>query len=145
MAGQSLRSSGSEKKEPEEPSIMRQRAEQNVLIKETKDDDFPVYIKLKYDVKEEENVLDSKARDDAKTKDEKILKNIFMPDDPIEESKKKLILFQLPENLQLNELSEGKIGKIRIRKSGKIDMQFNDDKYLNVFLSVSAPFLQVFS
>lgn len=122
---------------------MRQRAEQNVLIKETKEDDSSAYIKLKYDVKEDPNVLDSKVREDAKLKDEKILKNIFMPENSLEQGIKKLILFQLPENLQLNELNEGKIGKVQIRKSGKIDMQFNDDKYLNVSLSVSAPFLQV--
>lgn len=102
-----------------------------------------MYIKLKFDVKEETSVVDTKARDEAKAKDEKQLQNIFCPEDCIEKSKERLILFQLPENLQLNELSEGKIGKIRIRKSGKVEMVFNDDKYLNVCLSVSAPFLQV--
>ncbi|RNA36253.1 DNA-directed RNA polymerase III subunit RPC4 [Brachionus plicatilis] len=142
VVGQSLRSSVGEKREPEEPTITRHRAEQNVLIKESKEDDYPMYIKLKYDVKEESNVLGAKDLEDAKTKDEQILKNTFFPDDYLERSKEKLVLFQLPENLQLNELNEGKIGKIRIRKSGKIDMLFNDDKYLNVCLSVSAPFLQ---
>ena len=55
----------------------------------------------------------------------------------------KLILFQLPENLQLQDLEEGHIGKIKIRRSGRIELCIDDKKYLNVALSVSGPFLQV--
>jgi hypothetical protein len=55
----------------------------------------------------------------------------------------KLILFQLPENLQLQDLEEGHIGKLKIRKSGRIELCIDDKKYLNVSLSVSGQFLQV--
>ena len=57
--------------------------------------------------------------------------------------KEKLILFQLPDNLKLQDLEEGHIGKIRIRKSGRIELCVDDKKYLNVGLSVSGSFLQV--
>jgi hypothetical protein len=57
--------------------------------------------------------------------------------------KEKLVLFQIPENLQLHSLPEGKIGKLRVRKSGRVEFYINDDKNLNVSLSVSGQFLQV--
>jgi hypothetical protein len=54
----------------------------------------------------------------------------------------KLLLFQLPENLGLRQLGEGRIGKIKVYKSGKIMMCLEADSYLNVSLSVSGGFLQ---
>lgn len=59
------------------------------------------------------------------------------------DNRKKLLLFQIPETLQLNELEEGQIGKILIRKSGKIEFCVNNEKYFNVSLSVGGSFLQV--
>ncbi|CAF0882860.1 unnamed protein product [Brachionus calyciflorus] len=143
VVGSSERSSNSGiKKEAEDSSVTRLKQEKNILIDDAKEEDSPVYIQLKYDVKEEANIFDVKAREEAKTKDEKILRNLFSPENELDKAIERLILFQLPENLQLNELNEGQIGKIRIRKSGKIEMSINDDKMLNVSLSVSAPFLQ---
>lgn len=67
------------------------------------------------------------------------LVNLFSDND-----KEKLVLLQMPDNLNLNELSEGRIGKIKVYKSGRIELCLNEDKYLNVCLSVAGPFLQVF-
>ncbi len=55
----------------------------------------------------------------------------------------KLVLLQIPENLKLDELGEGHIGKIKVYKSGKVVMCLNDQNHLNVTLSVSGSFLQV--
>ena len=55
----------------------------------------------------------------------------------------KLLLLQMPENLHLNELAEGQIGKIKVYKSGKMIMSLNDSILMNVTLSVSGAFLQV--
>ena len=55
----------------------------------------------------------------------------------------KLILFQIPENLKLNDLNEGHIGKIKIYKSGKIEFCVDEEKRFKVCLSVSGQFLQV--
>lgn len=55
----------------------------------------------------------------------------------------KLLLFQIPETLNLNDLPEGHIGKLRFRKSGKVEMVINDNKCFDVTLSVCGPFLQV--
>ena len=49
----------------------------------------------------------------------------------------------MPENLNLNELTEGHIGKIKVYKSGKVELCLNEDKCLNVNLSVAGSFLQV--
>jgi hypothetical protein len=57
--------------------------------------------------------------------------------------KDKFVLLQIPENLQLQELDEGHIGKLKIRKSGRIELCIDSEKYLNVSLSVSGGFLQV--
>lgn len=140
MSGSSDRSSREIKKEVEE-LFAKPKPEQNILIQDSKEDESPVYIRLKHEIKEETNTMES--RDETILKDEKILKNIFSPENDLEKLAERLVLFQLPENLQLNEINEGKIGKIRIRKSGKIEMLINEDKMLNVNLSVSAPFLQV--
>ena len=142
VSGSSDRSSNREIKKEVEELFAKPKPEQNILIQDSKEDESPVYIRLKHEMKEEEtNVLESQNQ--SKLKDEKLLKNIFAPEDDLEKLAERLVLFQLPENLQLYDLSEGKIGKIRIRKSGKIDMVINDEKLLNVSLSVSAPFLQV--
>ena len=45
----------------------------------------------------------------------------------------------------LHDLDEGHIGKLRIRKSGRIELVFNDEKVFDVALSVSGEFLQVSS
>lgn len=142
VVGSSDRSSShSVKKEADEPSISRLKNEKNILIDDAIEDESPVYIKLKHEVKEEGDIFDVKARDETKLKDEKILKDIFL--NQLDKNMEKLILFQIPEKLQLNELNEGHMGKIRIRKSGRIEMVINEDKLLNISLSVSAPFLQV--
>jgi hypothetical protein len=59
------------------------------------------------------------------------------------EQDEKLVLLQIPDNLNLNEMSEGRIGKLRFYRSGKMELCLNGDKYLNVSLSVAGPFLQV--
>ena len=48
----------------------------------------------------------------------------------------------MPDNLNLNEMSDGKIGKLRVYKSGRVELCLNDEKYLNVSLSVTGSFLQ---
>lgn len=55
----------------------------------------------------------------------------------------RLVLFQIPETLNFCEMGEGHIGKIQVRKSGKIDFYVNDGKYLNISQSVCGTFLQV--
>ena len=57
--------------------------------------------------------------------------------------KEKLILFQIPENLKLNDLNEGHVGKIKIYKSGKIEFCVDEEKRFKVSLSVAGSFLQV--
>jgi hypothetical protein len=66
------------------------------------------------------------------------LKELFIKD----EQNEKLILLQMPDNLNLNEMNDGKIGKLRVYKSGRVELCLNDEKYLNVSLSVSGSFLQ---
>ena len=58
--------------------------------------------------------------------------------------KDRLVLFQIPETLNLAEMPEGHIGKLRIYESGKVEMVINDDKVFDVSLSVSGSFLQVY-
>lgn len=58
--------------------------------------------------------------------------------------KDRLVLFQIPETLNLTEMPEGHIGKLRIYESGKVEMVINDDKVFDVSLSVSGSFLQVY-
>ena len=48
----------------------------------------------------------------------------------------------MPDNLNLNEMSDGKIGKLRVYKLGRVELCLNDEKYLNVSLSVTGSFLQ---
>jgi len=56
--------------------------------------------------------------------------------------KEKLVVLQIPENLDLANLGEGHIGKIKVYKSGKILFFLNGDTSMNVSLSVSGSFLQ---
>ena len=53
-----------------------------------------------------------------------------------------MVILQLPENLDLIKLGEGRIGKIKVYKSGRITLCLNGDIDFNVALSVSGPFLQ---
>ena len=55
----------------------------------------------------------------------------------------KLILFQIPEHLSLHEMDEGHIGKLKVYKSGRVELVLNDEKYFDASLSVSGEFLQV--
>ena len=137
------------------------RIEQSLLIDNAVEDEDPSYVKLKFDSKDTDKKFEQNF-DDYNLKDLKILNEMF---DQQDETKgyilikiilncllenyiyyfivEKLILFQLPENLQLQDLEEGHIGKIKIRRSGRIELCIDDKKYLNVALSVSGPFLQV--
>ena len=112
------------------------KIEETLLIEEVKEEERPVYIKLKYDAKE--NEAEVKTTDQASmSKETKKLKETF------ENDKNNLILFQIPEHLSLHDLEEGHIGKLRIRKSGRVELVFNEDKKFDVSLSVSGDFLQV--
>jgi hypothetical protein len=119
------------------------KVEETLIIEEVKEDEKPVYIKLKYDAKE--NEPDTKNEDKInESKESAKLKEIFNVDNTNESAEsKKLILFQIPEHLVLQDLEEGHIGKLRIRQSGRVELVLNDEKYFDVSLSVSADFLQV--
>lgn len=90
------------------------------------------FINLKFESKEKQT--DSINNDELDSR----LKELFIKD----EQNEKLILLQMPDNLNLNEMNDGKIGKLRVYKSGRVELCLNDEKYLNVSLSVSGSFLQ---
>ncbi len=90
------------------------------------------FINLKFESKEKQT--DSINNDELDSR----LKELFIKD----EQNEKLILLQMPDNLNLNEMKDGKIGKLRVYKSGRVELCLNDEKYLNVSLSVSGSFLQ---
>lgn len=117
----------------------------SILTEDTKEEVSTVYVKLKNENKENENVERSETGEVAETKaeqkDRKTLYDIMNPGSE-EKSQEQLLMFQLPENLGLRQLGEGRIGKIKVYKSGKIMMCLDEDSYLNVSLSVSGGFLQ---
>jgi hypothetical protein len=90
------------------------------------------FINLKFESKEKQTDLANNDELDSR------LKELFIQD----EQNEKLILLQMPDNLNLNEMNDGKIGKLRVYKSGRVELCLNDEKYLNVSLSVSGSFLQ---
>ena len=90
------------------------------------------FINLKFESKEKQTDLANNEELDSR------LKELFIQD----EQNEKLILLQMPDNLNLNEMNDGKIGKLRVYKSGRVELCLNDEKYLNVSLSVSGSFLQ---
>lgn len=113
------------------------KVEHSLLIADSKEDLSDIaYVNLKFETKDLLNDIDIEVkRNESDTQ----LVNLFREND-----KEKLVLLQMPDNLNLNELSEGRIGKIKVYKSGRIELCLNEDKYLNVCLSVAGPFLQVF-
>lgn len=111
------------------------KIEDSLILEEYKEKDSAVYVKLKYDAKE--NDLET---EESINKEAKQLKDLF---ETSEDQKEKLILFQIPEHLCLQDLEEGHIGKLRVRKSGRVELVFNDDKYFDVSMSVAGDFLQV--
>lgn len=113
------------------------KVEHSLLIADSKEDLSDIaYVNLKFETKDLLNDIDIEVkRNESDTQ----LVNLFSEND-----KEKLVLLQMPDNLNLNELSEGRIGKIKVYKSGRIELCLNEDKYLNVCLSVAGPFLQVF-
>ena len=116
------------------------KVEETLIIEEVKEEEKPVYIKLKYDEKEN----DSEIINERETKESQKLKEIFNLSTTNEsDDRNKLILFQIPEHLSLHEFEEGHIGKLRIHKSGLVELVLNNEKYFDVSLSVSADFLQV--
>lgn len=141
----------------------------SILTEDTKEETSTVYVKLKNENKENENVERSETGEVAETKteqkDRKTLYDIMNPGSEeksqgsafispflnFDQANKKLVcccleqllMFQLPENLGLRQLGEGRIGKIKVYKSGKIMMCLDEESYLNVSLSVSGGFLQV--
>lgn len=131
------------KNEPFDES--RMKIEQNLLIEDLKDQDDTIYVKLKNENKENDNENKNEATEVVETKteirDKKNLINLFNPEEE-DRNKEKLVMFQLPENLELYKLGEGHIGKIKVYKSGKILLCLNDENYMNVTLSVSGAFLQ---
>lgn len=113
------------------------KVEHSLLIADSKEDLSDIaYVNLKFETKDLLNDIDIEVkRNESDTQ----LVKLFREND-----KEKLVLLQMPDNLNLNELSEGRIGKIKVYKSGRIELCLNEDKYLNVCLSVAGPFLQVF-
>lgn len=113
------------------------KVEHSLLIADSKEDLSDIaYVNLKFETKDLLNDIDIEVkRNESDTQ----LVKLFREND-----KEKLVLLQMPDNLNLNELSEGRIGKIKVYKSGRIELCLNEEKYLNVCLSVAGPFLQVF-
>lgn len=128
------------------------RIEENLLIEDVKDEDeeSSPYVCIKYE-KEEPPLLTSATTTSEKVESNldpssssySVLRQIFDPLD-LNEERDKLLLFQIPETLGLGDLDEGQIGKLRIRKSGKIELCINDNIVLGVSLSVAGSFLQVY-
>ena len=115
------------------------KIEETLLLEEVKEEERPVYIKLKYDAKENETESAAKKDDQtSESKEAKTLREIFNTTES-----NKLVLFQIPEHLSLHDLGEGHIGKLKIRQSGRVELVFNDEKRFDVSLSVSGDFLQV--
>lgn len=114
------------------------KVEHSLLIEDTTKEDLAkaAYVNLKFETKEYLNEQDIEVK---RNELDAQLTGLFTRD----ESDEKLILLQMPENLNLNEMNEGHVGKIRVYKSGKIEFCLNQDKYMNVNLSVAGSFLQV--
>ena len=94
------------------------------------------YINIKFETKDNFNEADLEEK---RAEKETRIHDVFNKN----EQEEKLVLLQMPDNLNLNEMNEGRIGKLRLYRSGKMELCLNGDKYLNVSLSVAGPFLQV--
>ena len=160
------------KREPNAVADSELAIKETLLIEDFKEDESPAYIKIKDESKEEHRAetaaaaaaaaaakqhggagptsssaaaaaaaADEDVVDEATLKDRAVLNELFEANESLAE---KLLLLQIPENLQLQELDdEGHIGKLRIRKSGRVELCIDNEKNFNVSLSVSGPFLQV--
>jgi hypothetical protein len=92
---------------------------------------------LKYDPNNKK-LLDKQIytkTNEQKLNDQKELNQVF-------NNKEGLVLFQLPDILQLHNKDEGHIGKLVTRRSGRIELILNNNKRLNVSQSVSYPVKQ---
>ena len=94
------------------------------------------YVHIKFESKDHFNETDLEEK---RIEKEAHLNDLFSKN----EHEEKLVLMQMPENLNLNEMSEGRVGKLRFYRSGRVELCLNGEKYLNVSLSVAGPFLQV--
>ena len=171
-SGVSSAGSRAMKREPNAVADSELAIKETLLIEDFKEDESPAYIKIKDESKEEyraetaaaaaaaaaakqhgsavpasssaaaaTGAADEDVVDEATLKDRTVLNELFEANEALAE---KLLLLQIPENLQLQELDdEGHIGKLRIRKSGRVELCIDNEKNFNVSLSVSGPFLQV--
>ena len=141
------------------------KLEECLVIDDCVEDDNPVYIKFNYDNKENEFITKIKkekdmpataGQEESKKQQERadkisgkeitVLNDLFKGEEapsgaPDDES---LLLFQISEALQLHDIPQsGHIGKLRVHKSGRIDLCINDSIIFDVALSASGPFYQV--
>ena len=131
------------------------RIEETILIDDFEEDDSPVYIKLNYDNKENKLITKSLIKSSASTHDMEVDEAVKASQahmDPETASlnelftgeKEKLLLLQISEALQFHDIpSDGRVGKLRVRASGKIELVINDDINFEMTLSTSSPFYQV--
>ena len=101
------------------------KVEHSLLIADSKEDLSDIaYVNLKFETKDLLNDIDIEVkRNESDTQ----LVKLFREND-----KEKLVLLQMPDNLNLNELSEGRIGKIKVYKSGRIELCLNDSIYFHI-------------
>lgn len=149
VLGSSAGGAGGRGGKNEPVSTTEPKPEECLVIDDCVEDDDPVYIKFNYDNKENEFVSKLKREREAPKLehcDKVSEKEITVLSDLFKEAAddESLLLFQISEALQLHDIPQsGHIGKLRVHKSGRIDLCINDSMAFDVALSASGPFYQV--
>lgn len=107
-----------------------------ILLDDTIKEEIGNFLKLE-SIKDKEPLKRSQSLDDLD-----VLRTSFIRTNDEDELNDDFFLFQTVDCLKLTELPEGKIGKLKIYKSGKIELCLGNNIKLDVSLASDASFLQ---